>query len=88
MLTLGERLDLVAARPLARDIAAITGDIRLDASGVGFLGGLCLQLLLAASQQAARMGRGFAVVDASQEFNDALALFGVAPELLEGGAAP
>lgn len=81
-LCLPERLDLVAARPLARDIAAIEGDIALDASAVRFLGGLCLQILLAAHQQAKANGRGFSVVNPSAEYDEALRLLGVEAQLL------
>lgn len=81
-LPLPARLDLTSARPLARDIAAIDGDIRLDASGVRFLGGLCLQILLAARQHCAAGGRGFAISPRSTEFDDAIHAFGVDPGLL------
>lgn len=86
-LTLPERLDLISARPLARDITAIDGDIRLDASGVKFLGGLCLQILLATGQHCAADNRGFAITNWSDEFDDAIRTFGVDPRLLNGEAA-
>ncbi len=84
---LPERLDLIAARPLARDLAAATGDLRLDASAVRFLGGQCLQILLASARHSAAAGRGFAIASPSTEFGDALRVFGVDPALLpEDGA--
>ncbi|WBU61226.1 STAS domain-containing protein [Paracoccus albus] len=84
--TLAERLDLVAARPLARQISAIGGDLRLDASRVTFLGGLCLQIILAASQQCRSRGSDFEIVDASAQFADAIREFGVDQEKLQGTA--
>ncbi|WBU58166.1 STAS domain-containing protein [Paracoccus sediminicola] len=81
-LTLPERLDLTAAKPLARDLAAMTGAIRLDASGVTHLGGLCLQVLLGAARGCRASGRGFSITDRSPDFDAALALFGVDLELL------
>ena len=85
-LTLAERLDLTAARPLAGAIEAVKGDIRLDASGVRFLGGLCLQILLAARQQCRADQRGFAITDPSEEFDEALRTLGVDPRFLDGGS--
>ena len=83
-LILPERLDLISARPLAQDIAAIGGDVRLDASGVRFLGGLCLQILLATRQHC----RSFAITRPSEEFAEAIRTFGVDPGLLyEEGTA-
>lgn len=87
-LNLPERLDLISARPLARDIAAIDGDIRLDASGVRFLGGLCLQILLATRQHCVAGDLAFAITNRSAEFDDAIRSFGVDPGLLyQEGAA-
>ena len=81
-LTLPERLDLISARPLARDIAAIDGDVLLDASGVKLVGGLCLQILLATRQQCLAADRDFAITNRSEAFDDAIRSFGVDPDLL------
>lgn len=85
--TLPARLDLTAAKALARDLADIKGDMVLDASGVTHLGGLCLQILLATSRHCAGSGRGFEIEGGSAEFGDALGLFGVDPTLLQGKVA-
>ncbi|MDO5658001.1 MAG: STAS domain-containing protein [Paracoccus sp. (in: a-proteobacteria)] len=81
-LTLASRLDLTAAGPLARDIAA-ADSLELDAGGVEFLGGLCLQILLAAAQDRRRRGLGLTLIGRSDGFDTALAQFGVDPLLLE-----
>lgn len=89
VLTLPVRLDLPAARGLAADLRARAGaPLLLDASRVEVLGGLCLQLLLAARQTWARTGVPLAVGARSAAFDRALAQFGVAPAQLEcGGGA-
>ncbi len=76
-LTLPSRLDLTAARSLARDIYASAGDLEVDASQVTHLGGLCLQVLLAAAHSCMADGRRFAIKDASADFDAAISLFGV-----------
>ena len=81
-LTLPARLDLTAARPLAKDISALTGDLELDASQVKHLGGLCLQVLLAAAQTSQANGHGFAISAPSEDFDAALAMFGIDPSQL------
>ena len=86
VVSLAERLDLVTARPLARQISAIGGDLRLDASGVTFLGGLCLQIILAACQQCKSRGASFEIVNPSAQFTDAIREFGVDQEKLQGTA--
>ena len=85
-LTLPARLDLTAAKPLAQDIAALTGDLELDASQVTHLGGLCLQVLLAAAQSCQASGRGFQVTAPSEDFDAALSMFGVDPSQLTRNA--
>ncbi|MBA4491837.1 lipid asymmetry maintenance protein MlaB [Paracoccus sp. S1E-3] len=86
-LTLPARLDLTAAKPLASDIAALAGDVELDASGVTHLGGLSLQVLLAAAQSCRAAGRSFAIVAPSTDFDAALTLFGVDPSHLTRNTA-
>lgn len=85
-LTLPARLDLTAAKPLARDLSALTGDLELDASQVTHLGGLCLQVLLAAAQSCQTAGHGFVVSDPSEDFDAALAMLGVDPSQLTRNA--
>lgn len=85
-LVLCPRLDLTAARGLAADLRARRdGPLILDASGVEMLGGLCLQLLLAARQSWARAGLTLTLGPRSADFDRALSQFGVAPSLLECG---
>jgi chemotaxis protein CheX len=70
-------LDLTAAAPLARELAAHRGQpLLIDASGVRRLGGLCLQVLLSAraSWDADRLA--FGVIDPSADFSAALGVFG------------
>ncbi|MFV0409987.1 MAG: lipid asymmetry maintenance protein MlaB [Paracoccus sp. (in: a-proteobacteria)] len=81
-LILPARLDLTVARPLARDISELSGNVAIDASGVTHLGGLCLQILLAARQYCEASGRSFKIADRSDDFDAALALFGVDPRHL------
>lgn len=50
--------------------------LEIDASGVQRLGGLCLQVLLAASRAWADDGCPLAFTSRSAAFDDALALFG------------
>ena len=85
-LTLPARLDLTAAKPLAQDIAAQTGDLHFDASKVTHLGALCLQVLLAAAQSCQASGRGFAISAPSKEFDAALSMLGVDPSQLTRNA--
>lgn len=77
-LTLSARLDLAEAQPLAAALRSHRGAaLTIDASGVQFLGGLCLQLLLAAAQDWRRSGLPLAFSAPSAAFDDALALFGI-----------
>lgn len=86
-LVLAERLDLVAAQPLAAAIRALRdGPIRLDAGAVSLLGGLCLQVLLAAASDWRARGLGWSIAPRSRSFDQALAIFGVTPGRI--GAAP
>lgn len=79
-LVLDERLDLTAAAPLAAAIRALRdGPVRLDAGAVSHLGGLCLQILLAAAADWRARGFGWSVAPRSRAFEQALAIFGVPP---------
>lgn len=72
---LPEVLDLAAARPLWSELSGALGNpVVLDASGVERLGGVCLQVLLAARMQWQRDGIPFAIVSPSPAFLDGLRL--------------
>lgn len=82
VIKLNGRMDLGAAKPLARDLSAANGTLRVDAGEVSHLGGLCLELLLSAAQSAQRAGFGFSVNPRSAAFTAALEQFGVADNFL------
>ncbi len=74
-------LDLNAAAPLKAELLALRGGaVELDASEVRRLGGLCLQVLLAARATWAADGSELRFAAASDSFQDAWTLFG-APAL-------
>lgn len=78
-LTLAPILDLNAAAPLRSDLLARQGQpILLDASQVQRLGGLSLQVLLAAQVAWSVDGHQFAIANPSPAFMDAVGLFGAA----------
>ena len=77
-LVLDELLDLQAAAPLREALLARRGaDLQVDASGVRRLGGLCLQVLLAADGAWSSDGRRLAFLNPAPAFVDALDLCGV-----------
>jgi chemotaxis protein CheX len=77
-LELPVRLDTAAAPALAAELLSRAGGaLRLDASGVSQLGGLCLQVLLAAAAEWRACGATLSVEPRSQGFDDALATFGI-----------
>jgi chemotaxis protein CheX len=70
-------LDLNAAAPLTAALRQHRGrPLRLDASAVRRLGGLCLQVLLAADRAWGEDGCPLAIAPRSAAFDEALALFG------------
>jgi chemotaxis protein CheX len=70
-------LDLKEAKILADQLSTVRGrPLKLDASRVERLGGLCLQVLLSARNTWAAENLPIAVVDSSPAFTDALATFG------------
>ena len=70
-------LDLAAARPLHDALTAQRGQqLDVDASAVERMGGLCLQVLIAAQRAWESDGRAFAITDASPAFESAVALMG------------
>jgi len=81
-------LDLGAAAPLWLDVCAARGKpLEVDASGVERLGGLCLQVLLAAQAQWRRDGVAFAIVNPSPSFIEGTRLMG-AHDLAPTGSVP
>jgi chemotaxis protein CheX len=68
-------LDLRAAKPLWADIHAARGQpLEVDASQVERLGGLCLQVLLAAQAQWRVDGLAFSIANPSPAFADGVKL--------------
>lgn len=83
-LKLPRRLDLTAARGLRVDLLALSGrPLRLDAAEVNHLGGLCLQLLLAAAAHWRNSGQSLAIEPRSAAFEAALTAFGIGGPVLE-----
>ncbi|HWA62298.1 MAG TPA: STAS domain-containing protein [Caulobacteraceae bacterium] len=90
-LTLGPVLDLRAAGALRADLLEKRGQAMvLDASGVERMGGLCLQVLLAAQAAWAEDGLPFTIASPSEGFREAVRLLGAGERLanLETGGAP
>lgn len=86
ILILAETLDLAAVAPLRGEILGVRGAaLAIDASRVQRIGGLCLQVLLAARAAWRSDDKAFAISDASPEFKNSLERAG-AGDLLEGTA--
>jgi chemotaxis protein CheX len=84
VLTLEPVLDLKAALQLRRALLEHRGRaLRIDASAVQRLGGLCLQVLLSAKLSWAEDGALFCLSPRSQAFDDTVFLFGAVPALGE-----
>ena len=80
---LAPRLDLPAARPLAEALKARSGtDVVIDAGAVTHLGGLCLQVLVAAALAWREAGRSLTFAALSEDFTEALSVFGLTQEAL------
>lgn len=72
---LASNLDLAAAKPLWTELVATRAQpIEIDASNVERLGGLCLQVLLAARRAWQADGVAFVIANPSQAFTDAVRL--------------
>ena len=85
-LILAETLDLAAVAPLRDEFIGARGAaLTVDASRVQRIGGLCLQVLLAARAAWRADDKAFGVADASPEFKNSLERAG-AGDLLEGTA--
>lgn len=77
MLCLPAVLDLQAAEPLRAELMSLRGKpLTIDASQVSRLGGLCLQVLMAASKLWAEDGLGLAINQPSSTFTEHLIAFG------------
>lgn len=90
VLSLAPILDLQAAEPLRAELMVLRGRaLSIDASQVSRLGGLCLQVLIAARKTWAEDGLPLSVDEPSDAFTEQLASFGD-PELRflpEGGVS-
>ncbi len=83
-LRLSRRLDLTAAAGLRADLLARAGDdLSLDAEDVAHLGGLCLQVLLAAGAHWRLQGRCLSLGRRSPAFDAALDSFAIPRSALE-----
>lgn len=81
-------LDIGAAAPLKRSLLAARGKpLALDAGEVERLGGLCLQVLLAARAMWAADGHDFKVVQPSQAFTEGVRLMAARDLIQEGDIA-
>jgi chemotaxis protein CheX len=80
-LRLAPVLDLNAAAPLKAAFLEHRGEpLEVDASQVQRLGGLCLQVLIAARHGWAEDGRPLSITPRSPAFDEALGLFGAADQ--------
>ncbi|WP_336763537.1 hypothetical protein [Asaia sp. VD9] len=77
-LTLPARLDTKAASALRDELSIESGAV-LDGSDVTYLGGLCLQVLLASKRT---------IINPSEKLVEALSLFGVSSLLQETASIP
>ncbi len=84
VLQLAENLDLAAAASLKAEILGMRGaPLALDASRVQRIGGLCLQVLLAARATWITDDQPFSVAEPSPDFQTCLERMG-AGDLIEG----
>ena len=82
-LALPETLDLKAAGPLKSAFLAHRGEpLEIEAGQVRRLGGLCLQILLAARKAWADDGKAFSITGPSEAFVETTRLFGADGALL------
>jgi chemotaxis protein CheX len=83
--TLKPVLDIQQAAPLKAELLAVRGQAaEIDAGAVERLGGLCLQVLLAARQTWQSDGQSLSLVGASEAFESQWTAFG-APSLANSG---
>ena len=87
VLTLQERLDFGAVSALKADILGQAGnDLEVDASNVTHMGTLCLQVLIAASNDWISAGHKFNLTSPSDACATQLNLHGITPDTLNGVA--
>jgi chemotaxis protein CheX len=87
VLTLQERLDFGAVTALKAEILGQTGnDLDVDASNVAHMGTLCLQVLIAASNDWGRAGHKFSLTSPSDICVTQLTLHGFTADTLTGVA--
>lgn len=85
VITLQERLDFGAAPDLKSEILGCVGnDIEIVASDVTHMGTLCLQILIAASNDWKRSGHKFNLLSPSDVCKSQLSLHGFSAETLIG----
>ena len=83
-IALPETLDLKAAAPLKAALLERRGAaITVEADQVRRLGGLCLQVLLAARKAWAEDGKPFSITAPSEAFVETIRLFGAEGALLQ-----
>ena len=88
VLALQERLDFNAVSSLKAEIEGHSGtNLEINASSVTHMGTLCLQVLIAASQDWARSGHRFLLTQPSEICATQLSLHGFSPDTLTGVAA-
>jgi chemotaxis protein CheX len=88
VVTLGARLDLGAAQPLADHFRDLLGrPVSVDAGRVTHLGGLCLQVLLSAAAEWRALGQPFRISARTPAFDEAVRRFGLVRADLEAGGA-
>jgi chemotaxis protein CheX len=88
-ITLPAILDLRAAAQLKADIQPHAGAaLDLDASRVERLGGLCLQVLIAAEAQWRATGHGFRLINAGHAIRGDLRLMNAVLPMTDNGSAP
>ncbi len=86
-MALPQILDFAAAAPLRAELAAARGaPLELDASAVERLGGLCVQVLLAAEAAWRGDGQAFQIINPSPAFAEAARLMGAQALISQEGA--
>lgn len=85
VITLQERLDFAAAPALKTEVIGQIGhDLEIDASNVEHMGTLCLQILIAASNEWTRSGHKFNLTSPSDICITQLSLHGFSTDTLTG----
>ncbi len=78
------RLDNAACETLAESLeCSLDSDVWIDASGVEFLGGRSLEILISAAKSIGANGRDFSILGPSERFAEHLGYMGFSPEQLQ-----